>query len=195
MCCTGDNRSACTFLFSIQSTHTSFSFSEEKKNSTTQREVSVILHQIISYPRHTIVTESVTNCQTTKTIRSGFICLHPPIEVFQHAGWIIYITSLRSTLQTKIIALIERSFLLVIGPKNHKPIFCWYRKPSVCQDIQLPEDGYYNGRFVRLFARNQRVHERSLMKFLHHTDSCISWQASSSWRTVNILRRDETYSL
>src|SRR6266851_8374015 len=41
--------------------------SEEKKNSTTQREVSVILSHIISYLRLVIVTESVTNCQTSET--------------------------------------------------------------------------------------------------------------------------------
>ncbi len=45
---------------------------------------------------------------------------------------IIYTASMRSTLLTKIIGSIERSFLMVIGTKNHKPILCQSRKSSVC---------------------------------------------------------------
>ncbi len=38
---------------------------------------------------------------------------------------------MRITLQTKILGSIERSFLMVIGTKNHKPIFYQFRKTSV----------------------------------------------------------------
>src|SRR2546421_6900263 len=44
------------------------SLPSEKRNSTTQREVSVILSHIISYLRLVIVTASVTNCQTSVPI-------------------------------------------------------------------------------------------------------------------------------
>jgi hypothetical protein len=69
--------------------------------------------------------------------------------VFQQPVVMIYTASMSSTLQTKIRGSIERSFLMVFGPKNQKPIFCWYRKSSVYEDIQLPEDGYFNGGLLR----------------------------------------------
>jgi len=54
----------------------------------------------------------------------------------REAGYIltvlIYITSMRIMIQTKIFGSRERSFLMVIGNKNHKRIFCRSRKTSVC---------------------------------------------------------------
>ena len=42
------------------------------------------------------------------------------------------------------------SFLLVKGTKNQKHLFYRSRKSFLCQDIQFPEDGYYNGDLWRL---------------------------------------------
>ena len=58
---------------------------------------------------------------------------------------IIYTISMRNMLRTKILGSRERSFLMVIGTKNHKRIIYQSRKPSICWDVQLTENGCYNG--------------------------------------------------
>jgi histidyl-tRNA synthetase len=71
-----------------------FPSSEEKKNSTTQREVSVILSHIISYPRLAIVTKSVTKRQTSATLASDAIFVIQRFRVFRHADQVFVMRSL-----------------------------------------------------------------------------------------------------
>lgn len=64
------------------------------------------------------------------------------------------------------------SFLLVKGTKNQKHLFYRSRKTFLCQGIQFPEHGYYNGGFLGpcLYSQNSPYLfvDESFSNFLQH---------------------------